>query len=216
MHPARPVDIFFGFIILTPVTQHDTVTAGTQLSRGAPGNHVTVFIDNFDLNMRMNTSNRCDTFFKRIVRSTLKTDRTGLGHAVGNGHLGHIHFTDDLAHDLNRAGGTGHDAGPQVTEVKAVEIRMLQFCNKHGWHTMQGCTGLLAHRFKHGEWLKSLRRKDHCRAMTDTRQHTQHHAKTVIKRHRNAEAVLRGKTHRLTRKVSVIQNVKMRQGCAFR
>jgi hypothetical protein len=45
-----------------------------------------------------------DAVLQAVVGGRLEADRRGLGHPVGDGHLGHVHPVDHLAHHLYGAG----------------------------------------------------------------------------------------------------------------
>ncbi|MNH42229.1 hypothetical protein D3C79_1038860 [compost metagenome] len=53
-----------------------------------------------------------------------------------------MHLVDDPAHDFDRAGGAGHDAGAQAREVERVTLWVIQFGDEHGRYAVQ-CRGLL-------------------------------------------------------------------------
>ncbi len=76
---------------------------------------------------------------------------------------------------------------------------------------MQSSTALLHYRAKRGLGIKTFAWKHHGRAHRGRGEHTQHHAKAVIERHRNTQAVIVGQCHGLGRKPGVVDDVEMTQ-----
>ena len=120
-----------------------------------------------------------------------RRERRRFGHAVADGHLGHVQPGDDLLHQFDRARRAGHDAGAQRRAVElARNARMLE----------------------HGDGTSSARRTARCSARpgrsparpagrsirpgttmqapcAGAGEVAQHHAEAVVERHRNADAV---------------------------
>ena len=63
--------------------------------------------------------------FQFVICGRVETDRRCFRHAVGDSHLGHVHLVNDLFHDFDGAGGTGHDTRTQGGKVEAVEFWMV-------------------------------------------------------------------------------------------
>jgi len=100
--------------------------------------------------MRMNAADCADTPLERFVERGLRAHRARLGHAVGDGHLAHVHLGDAAAHDLDRARRTSHDSGAQAGEIEALELRMSEFGDEHRRHTIQSRAALRFDRLE--EW----------------------------------------------------------------
>ena len=75
--------------------------------------------------MRPTVETRCS---RLSSTPRLEADRRGLGHAVGDGHLRHVHLVDHLLHHLDGAGRAGHDPGAQRRQVEPAELRVA-----HAW-----------------------------------------------------------------------------------
>jgi len=58
-----------------------------------------------------------------VIGSRLGRHGRGLGHAVADRHLAHVHAIDHLAHHLDRARGAGHNPGSQRGEIELAELR---------------------------------------------------------------------------------------------
>src|SRR5262249_41143111 len=92
VHPAIGVENIGGLFLLLPITEHDAVAAGAELAAFAALDDLAVEIDDLDLDMRMDASNCGDAPLERIVDGALEADGAGLGHAVSDGDLAHVHF----------------------------------------------------------------------------------------------------------------------------
>src|SRR5690606_5886196 len=68
MHPARRINHFLGFVLIFPVTEHHRITTYTQLTQLTAWNHLAIFIDNFNFQMRMYPANRTDTSLDTVCR----------------------------------------------------------------------------------------------------------------------------------------------------
>ena len=140
--------------------------------------------------MWVNPADRRHTTLKWIIRIALKTDRTGFGHAIGDRHFAHMHFANDALHDFDRAWGARHYAGAQTAQVILGKIRMIEFGDEHGRHAMQRRAALGGNCFEYGFRFEGLTWKDHGGAMGYAHQDAHHHAKTMIERDRDTQAVL--------------------------
>lgn len=81
---------------------------------------------------------------------------------------------------------------------------------------MEGSTALFLGGFERVEGIKVLARKHHRGAMRNASQYGKNHAKAMIQGHRYAQPFPWTQVHRRARKITVIQNITVRQGCAFR
>src|SRR5216683_2213187 len=77
-----------------------------------------------------------------IVAAALETDRTGLGHPIGDGDLAHMHGGGDFLHDLHRTWSPCHDAAPKRAEVEAPEFRVVQLGDEHGGNAVEHIAAL--------------------------------------------------------------------------
>src|SRR5689334_9951945 len=118
VHPAGLVEHLGGLFALIPIAEHDAVATGAELATFAARHDLAVEVDDLDLDMRMNPSDRRHAPLQGIVCRALETDRTGFGHAVGDRHLAHVHLVVDALHDLDRAWRAGHDARAQGCQVE--------------------------------------------------------------------------------------------------
>ena len=166
--------------------------------------------------MRLDPPDRRDAAVEGIVAGALETDRARLRHAVGDGHFAHMHAVDDPAHDLNRAGRAGHDAGSQRLEVEAVEFGMIEHGDEHGRHAVQPGAGFGLNRFQRCCRIERLGRAHHAGAVGDAGEVAQHHAEAVIIGHRDAQPVVRREPHRLADEIAVVDDVVVRQRRALR
>ena len=144
MHPARGVDRLGGALRVLPVAEHHGVAARAQLARlaarhGAAG----VRVDDLDLDVRVHAADGADAALEVVVGAGLGRDRRGLGHAVTDGHLLHVHALDDLAHHLDRARRAGHDPGAQRAEVEGGEVRVGELGDEHRRHAVEARAALL-------------------------------------------------------------------------
>jgi hypothetical protein len=111
MHPVPLINRLRGLVDIVPVAQHHRIAARAQLAGSPGGNNASLAVDDFDLDMRMNAADRADAPLERIVARGLRAHRARLRHAVGDGHLAHVHLGDAAAHDLDRARRASHDPG---------------------------------------------------------------------------------------------------------
>src|SRR5713101_207700 len=127
VHPPLGVEHVGGLFPLIPIAQHDAVATGAQFAPLAAWNDAALEIDDLDLDMRMNAPDGGYPALQGIVRCALKADRTGFGHAIGDGDVAHVHLFADAAHHLDRAGRAGHDPGSQRRQVESGKLRMIEF-----------------------------------------------------------------------------------------
>ena len=80
-----------GLVLVVPIALHHRIAAGAEFAALADRHSRAVGVDDLDLDMRMDAADGRDALFERIVDMALERDRAGLGHAVGDGHLGHMH-----------------------------------------------------------------------------------------------------------------------------
>src|SRR6185312_6003283 len=126
VHPAFPIDRLAGLFLVLPIALHHRIAARAQLSGFTDADRQPIRADDLDFDMRLDAANGRDALFERIVTVALERYRAGFGHAVGDGHLRHMHQRYDLLHHLDRTGRTGHDAGAQAGEVEGRKIRMVE------------------------------------------------------------------------------------------
>src|SRR3569832_369272 len=91
-----------------------------------------------------------------------------------------MHCRCNAPHHLDRTGSTGHDSGPQATEIELGKVRMPQLRDEHGRYTINCGTPFGLDRTQYGQWLKQLGCVDHGGAVGEAAEITHHHAKAVI------------------------------------
>jgi hypothetical protein len=111
VHPTGDVNGLSGTFGIVPIALHHAVATRQELTRSARGDNTPLSVDNLHLDVWLHPPDRGDAPLQRVVRGALEADRAGFGHAVGNRHLLHMHGLIDPLHDLNRAGGAGHNPG---------------------------------------------------------------------------------------------------------
>src|SRR5581483_9656418 len=125
MHPAAVVDCLLGLLLIVPVALHHRVAARAELA-GRPARHrLALAVDDLDLDVRQHLAHGRDAALDRIVGGALRGDRRGLGHAVGDGDLAHVHLALHPLHHLDRAWRARHDAGAQALEIELAELGMV-------------------------------------------------------------------------------------------
>ena len=142
-------------------------------------------------------------------------DGAGLGLAVGNQHLAHMHAGQYPLHDLHRTGRSGHDAGPQAAQLERAEPGMVQFSNKHGGHPVQRGAALLGYGRQGGFRLEGLAGKNRGTAVSDTGQVGHDHTEAVVQRHRYAQPVGLGQAHTVAHQLTVVEDIAMGEGGAL-
>ncbi|MNT34766.1 hypothetical protein D3C72_1707640 [compost metagenome] len=93
---------------------------------------------------------------------------------------------------------------------------MVQLGNEHRGYAVQARAALGLHRLQHGDRIETIVWIDDGRAMCHACHIAQHHAKTVVQRHGNAEPVLLGQLHRFANEIAVVDDVAMGERCALR
>ncbi|MCY1452809.1 hypothetical protein D9M71_697610 [compost metagenome] len=146
MHPAFFINAFGRGLGVVPVTQHHAVTPRAQLTNLTARHAVAVGIDHLVLQPWLGAPDAGHAALQVVAGAGLQRHRAGLGHAIGNLHLGHVHFADHPAHHFDRAGGTGHDPGAQARQVELATLRVVEFGNEHGRHAVQRCGLFFRHR----------------------------------------------------------------------
>lgn len=91
------------------------------------------------------------------------------------------------------------------------KARVLEHGNEHRRHTMQRHASLRCDGAEHGFGVEALVRVNHRRAVRDANQIAEHHAKTVVQRHGNAQAIDFAEVHRCADEVAIVEDVVMRQ-----
>src|SRR5699024_5097455 len=95
VHPTVGVDGLRGLLRVLPVAQHHRVAAGAELTGLTPLDRVTGDrVDHLDLHVRVGPADAGGTALQVVVRPGLARHRRGLGHAVGDGDLLHVHRVD--------------------------------------------------------------------------------------------------------------------------
>ena len=97
-----------------------------------------VGIDQADLHVGQRLAHGGDATLDAVVGQGLSDDRRGFGQAVSDGDALGAHAVDDLAHDLDGAGGAGHDAGAERSQIELSEVGMAELGDEHGGHAVDG------------------------------------------------------------------------------
>jgi hypothetical protein len=92
VHPARRVDRLRGRSRIVPVAEHHAVAARAELARrAARHDRAGLRVDDLHLDVRVHAADRARALVERVVDRGLRRDGRGLGHAVADGHLAHVH-----------------------------------------------------------------------------------------------------------------------------
>ena len=174
---------------------------------GAGGDDMALRIDQLHLKMRVDAAHGRDAPRDRIVGSALEAHRAGLGHAVGDGHVPHVHLVHDAAHHLDRAGRARHDARAQGGEVGRGEAGMAELGDEHGGHAVERGAALGRDGREHGLGIEATAGKDHGGPVGEAGEHAHHHAEAMVERYRDADAVFGRQALRSTDKVGVVEDV---------
>ena len=159
----------------------------------------------------MGAPDRADPLVERIVHRGLGGHRRGLGHAVTDGHLGHVHHVDALAHHLDRARRTGHDPGAQGRQVVVGEVGQGQLGDEHGRDAVQRRAAFLLDRAQGRARVEDRGRDDDRRTVRGAGQIAQHHPEAVVERHGDADPIGFGVAATLTDEVAVVEDVVVRE-----
>src|SRR3984893_19111697 len=216
LHPAGRIDRLARLLLVIPVAEHDRIAASQQIARRAARHDPPLGIDDLYFAVRRYPSNCRNPPLDRIVGRALEAYRAGLGHAVSDCDLGQVHPLDRAFHDLDRARASGHDPGAQRGEIEFRKIRAVHLGDEHSRDAVNGCALFGRDRLEGSEWMKALARVDHGCAVRQAAEVAEHHAEAVIERHRDAEPVLLGEPHCLPDKETVVQDVVVAEGGAFR
>ena len=198
------------------IALHDVVAAGDEFAVHIVGQVlVRLRVDDLALDAEHRGADRCDARLDGVGRLAHRAARGGLGLAVGDADLAHVHLLDDILHDLDRAGRAGHDAGAHVREIGLVKIGVLEHRDEHRRHAVERGDLLLVDA---GEALARRERRDwrHRRAVRHRGRHREHHAEAVEHRHLNHQAVRRGEVHAVADGLAVVDDVVMREHDALR
>ena len=207
VHPARLVDRLGGLLRVVPVALHHRIAAGAELAGLAARHRLALGIDDLDLDVRQHLAHGRDAPLQRIVGGALRGHRRGLGHAVGDGDLAHVHVALHLLHHLDRAGRARHDAGAQALEVELRELGMVELGDEHGGHAVERRAALLGDGLQGRQRIERLGGIDHGRAVRQAAEIAHHHAEAVIERHGDAQPVVRRELQPLADEVAVVQDV---------
>ena len=166
----------------------------------------------------MDAADGRDAPLERIVGAALEADRAGLGHAVGDRDLAHVHLARRTRFITSI--GQGEPAMMPVRsdrEVEPRELGMVELGDEHGRHAVAArCSAPPATASQRRQRIEALAGIDHRRAVGDAGEVAEHHAEAVIERHRDAEPVVLGEAHRLADEVAVVEDVVVGQRRALR
>ena len=110
--------------------------------------------------------------------------------AVGDGDAVGAHAVDDLAHNLDGTGGTGHDAGAQGGEVELGKVGMAELGDEHGGHAVDGGAAFGGYGAQGLEGIKVLGGNDHGGAVDDAVEAAHDATEAVVEGNRDAQAVV--------------------------
>ena len=88
---------------------------------------------------------------------------------------------------------------------------MIEFGDEHRRHAVERGAFFLRDGLQRRQRIKALAGIDHGGAERDGREIAHHHAKAVIERHRNADAVVLGQAHRAADEIAVVEDVVVGQ-----
>ena len=88
---------------------------------------------------------------------------------------------------------------------------MVQLGDEHGGHAVQAGAFFVLHGLQHGQRIEAITRINNGRAVREAGQVAQHHAKTVVQRNRNTQAVRGRELHGFANEEAVVQDVAVRQ-----
>ena len=215
VHPAGIVDGFRGFLVIVPVAAHHQIAAGAELASRPDRNNTAGLVDNLYLHMGQRTAHRGDAAFELVMDTCLGRTRAGFGHAIGNRHLLHMHLVDHPAHDFDRTGRARHHAGAQTGQIEAFKFGVVELGDEHRRHTIKRGAAFRGDRLEGGQRVERIGRIDHGRTVGHSRQIADHHAETVVERHRNTDAVSLAVFQRLAQKEAVVENVVVGERCTL-
>ena len=215
VHPAVDQDGVGPFAVV-PVALHHRIAAGQQFALLSHGQDPAVPIHHLAFHVRMDAAHRADALFDRVIDVGLKGHGRGFGHAIGDGHVRHVHPRLDLLHHLHRAGCARHDAGAQARQVEAGEVGMVKLGHEHRGHAIERRAPLAADRAQRVAGIEAFARDDHGRALGDAAQGAHDHAEAMVEGHRDAEAVPFGQPHRGGDVRGIVDDVAMGQAGPFR
>ena len=216
VEPAVGVDGVGGGVGHVVVAQHHHAAAGLEFALFA-GAHfeVGVGVDQADLHVGQHLAHGGDAALDAVVGQGLGDDRRGLGEAVGDGDALGAHAVDDLAHDLDGAGGAGHDAGAQGAEVELGEVGMAELGDEHGGHAVDGGAAFVGYGGESLERVEVLGGNDHGGAVDDAVERAHDAAEAVVEGHGDAEAVVLVHLHAVADVEGVGQDVVVGEGRAL-
>ena len=207
VHPAGAVQRLGRALRIIPIAQHHGVAPCAELARLAAWHDPSRLVHDLDLDVGLDAPDGGDPGLQAVVAAGLEADRAGLGHAIGDSHLRHVHPVDHLTHYLDGAWRAGHDPRTQAGQVKAVERRIGQHGDEHGGHAIERLASLIRHRLQYGQWLEPLRWQHHGGTPRDAAQIAHHHAKAVIQRHWNAQSRSSLQAQRFAHEEAVVQDI---------
>jgi hypothetical protein len=146
-----------------------------------------------------------------VVRARLERDGRGLGHAVADRHVPHVHAIDNLPHDLDGARRARHDAGAQRRQPRRGEVAVLQLGDEHRRHAVERRARFRLDGVEAGAGIEALGRQDDGGTVSERREVAHHHAEAVVEGHRHADAVARGEPLALADEEAVVEDVVMGQ-----
>ena len=165
--------------------------------------------------MGMDAPDGRDALLERIVDGALEATRAGLGHAVGDGDLGHV--ISETTFFITSIGQGAPAMMPVRSEAEVEPANSDGRAWRRTWSAPRRARcSARRHRGKVGDGVESLRRKHHRGALRDAAHRAHHHAEAVIERHGDAQPVLGPEPHRRGDEIAIVDDVEVGQGSTLR
>src|SRR5208337_2737504 len=210
--PAVLVEGGMGGRGIVVIAFHDAVAAGADLADLAKRDDLAgLGIDELELGVREGPADRGDPALERVPGCRHRDAGARLGLAVDDHDLAHVHPGIDFLHDLDRAGGTGHDPRAEGPQVVLREVRMRELGNEHGRDAVECRAALFFDSFQHFLGIEGRGWQHHGRTVGDAGKVTEDHAEAVVEWDGNAEPVILRKSHALANDVAVVEDAVVGQ-----
>ena len=118
MHPTRNINTFSSQLWIIPIPLHNIVPPSQQFTCFSQSNYLIIFIHNFYLHMRENSSYCCYLLFDRVICFGKRNYRACFSHSISNDHLIAVHFLDNATHNFYGTRRPRHNASSQRGKVK--------------------------------------------------------------------------------------------------
>ncbi len=215
MQPSVRVNGLFCLVRHFVIPFHDVISPAAQFTGFSRRQAITRdSVHNLDLHVGEGSAHGFGPNLHGIVTPRLGDTGGAFCLAIDNGQFLGSHFIHDPFHDFHRAGGTGHDPGPQAGGVIRFTVHGFELGDEHGRHPMQGRTFQGIHRLQnHFRFERGHR--CHGGAGYRAAHGADYAPEAVKKRHWNAQGIVRGKCHDLGHAPGVADQVAMGEHHAF-